>query len=74
MKRLMTIALAVLLSLGVVSVSVAQQPAGATGAAGEAPQAGKATKKHTKKHKKKHKAGKKSMKEQAPAAGEGTPQ
>ena len=68
MKRLMTFVLAALLSLGVVSISLAQEaPAGGQPAAGGAPQAGKATKKHTKKAKK---SGKKGKKKHAPAAAE----
>ena len=73
MKRLMTLVLAALLSLGVVSLSLAQEAPAAGGqpaAAGEAAQAGKATKKHTKKHAKK--SGKKSKKKHAPAAAEET--
>ena len=70
MKRLMTLVLAALMSLGVASVSLAQEaaPAGGQPAAGEAPPAGKATKKHAKKHAKK--SGKKSKKKHAPAAEE----
>lgn len=69
MKRLMTFVLAALLSLGVVSLSLAQEaaPAGGQPAAGGAAQTGKATKKHKKHAKKSHK---KSKKQQAPAAEE----
>ncbi len=73
MKRLMTLVLAALLSLGVVSLSLAQEapPAGGQPAAGEAAQAGKVTKtpkkKHAKKSGKKHK---KSKKKHTPAAAE----
>ena len=52
MKRLMTFLLVALLSLGVVSVSLAQEGAGGQ-AGGEAPTpAKKTTKKHVKKHRK----------------------
>jgi hypothetical protein len=69
MKRLLMLVFAALLSLGVVSLSLAQEapPAGGQPAAGQAAQAGKATKKPKKKHKK---SGKKSKKKQAPAAAE----
>ena len=70
MKRLMTLVLAALLSLGVVSLSLAQEaaPAGGQPGAGEAAQAGKATKAPKKKHAKK--SGKKHKKKHAPAAAE----
>jgi hypothetical protein len=73
MKRLTTLVLAALLSLGVVSLSLAQEAPAAGGqpaAAGEAAQAGKATKKPKKKHAKK--SGKKHKKKEAPAAAEET--
>lgn len=66
MKKLMTLALVALLSLGIASVSWAQEgaPAGGQAAGGEM-KAGKAEKKHKAKKKKKHKKGKK---EAAPEA------
>jgi hypothetical protein len=69
MKRLATLVLVALLSLGVASLSLAQEaaPAGEQPAAGGAAQTGKATKKHKKHAKKK---GKKSKKKEAPAAEE----
>ena len=72
MKRLMTLVFAALLSLGVVSLSLAQEAPAAGGqpAAGEAAPAGKATKQPKKKHVKK--SGKKSKKKPAPAAAEET--
>jgi len=67
MKRLVTYVLLALLSLGVASVSIAQEGgAGAAPAASETPQHGKA-KKHAKKH---HKKGKKSKKKAAAPAEE----
>jgi Spy/CpxP family protein refolding chaperone len=55
MKRLMTLVLAALLSLGVASVSLAQEPAGDQPFATPGAEHGKAPKKHKKKHhKQKH--------------------
>ncbi len=59
MKRLMTFVLVALLSLGVASVSLAQEAGAAGSQAGGEAQGAKATKKHKKKHAKKHKKGKK---------------
>jgi len=74
MKRLTTLVLAALLSLGVVSLSLAQEapPAGDQPAAGEAAQAGKVTKTPKKKHAKRHakKSHKKSKKKHTPAVAE----
>jgi hypothetical protein len=68
MKRLMTFVLIALLSLGVASVSLAQQGGAAPAGGEQAPAKAekKAAKKHAKKHKKKHKKG-----EQKEGEGEG---
>lgn len=58
MNRLLTLALVALLSLGIASVSLAQEGGAAGGQAPAAEQGAKAPKKH-KKHAKKHKKGKK---------------
>ena len=61
MKRLMTLVLVTLLSVGVASVGFAQQEGAAGGQAGsvETPKPAHAKKKHVKKHKKGKKVGKK---------------
>jgi hypothetical protein len=63
MKRLLTLVLVALLSLGVASVSLAQE-GGAAGGQAPAEQGAKTPTKHKKKHAKKHKKGKK---KEAPA-------
>lgn len=65
MKRLMTLMVVALLSLGVASISVAQE--GTTGEQPAASQTPHKAKKHTKKH---HKKGKKAAKKHTPAAEE----
>lgn len=66
MKRLMTFVLFAVLSLGVASVSLAEEGGsmGGQAAGGEMQHSGKTTKKHKKKHEKKHK---KSKTKEAPA-------
>jgi hypothetical protein len=68
MKRLMTLVLVALLSLGVASISMAQEGTDTGGQAGASQaQQGKTKKHHKKKHAKKAKKGKK---KQTPAAAE----
>jgi len=67
MKRLMTLVLVALLSLGVASISMAQEGTDTGGEAGASQAQHGKTKKHKKKHAKKAKKGKK---KQTPAAAE----